>query len=251
LPAVGEAEEVPVKPRNLLWVTLGTFALSLGVLVGGFVRTGRAQAPPDEAVVCRADFPLLRLGSKESVRVHTSWVDGDGEPINVRVEFWDRQGQVIEERTHAIAPKETISTLFKGGAPEEEAVKLFEFRTAVFVQPASGDEGFPAEVGCPQVVTSMERNSPGLAPALINPSLPIGILQSILKRPCPCPSPSPAPSFPPPADGGFPAADMKPADFGLPPADMRPADVSFPPADTFNPPPADVSPGLLRSNRSR
>jgi hypothetical protein len=245
-----------LKSRNLLWVTLGTFAISLGVLVGGFVRTGRAQANPQETVVCRADFPFLRMSAKESVRVHTSWVDGDGDPINVRVEFLDRLGRVVEERTHSIAPKETISTMFDGPADKQRATeadtaKMVEFRTAVIVQPASGEDGFPAEVGCPQVVTTMERDAPGPGPlVVIPPSLPIGALQSILKRPCPCPSPSP--SFPPPTDaGGTPPADTRPADFSFPadahpPADAfippPPADTFIPPADTFIPP-IDAGPG--------
>jgi hypothetical protein len=241
-----------VKPRSLLWMTLGTFAIALGVLVGGFVRTGRAQAQ-DETVTCRADFSLLRLAAKESVRVHTSYVNGDGEPLNVRVEFLDRLGRVVDTTTQSLAPKETVSAVFDGSADLTRVVEkdatggtaaeskaainvkpASEFRTAVFVEPASGEGGFPAEIGCPQVVTAMERVSAAGATSLVlSPELPIGVLQLVL-RPCKnCPSPT----TPPPSDAGFPT-DTRPVDTVFS-TDVSPAD-SFHPADTFLPPPADT-----------
>ncbi len=241
-----------MKPRNLLWMTLGTFAIALGVLVGGFVRTGRAQAQ-DETVTCRADFSLLRLAAKESVRVHTSFVDGDGEPLNVRVEFLDRLGRVVDTTTLSLPPKETVSAVFDGSADLTRVVErdatggtaaestaainvkpVSEFRTAVFVEPASGEGGFPAEIGCPQVVTAMERvSAAGGTSLILSPALPIGVLQSVL-RPCKnCPSPT----TPPPSDVGL-STDTRPADTMFS-TDVSPAD-SFHPADTFLPPPADT-----------
>jgi hypothetical protein len=212
-----------VKSRNFLWVTLGTVAVGLGVLVGGFARTGRAQAPEAETVTCRADFPFMGLVGREQARVHVSWVEGQGEPVVVKTQFFDRGGQPLQEDTQPLAPNETVSTKFD---PEDrtENSKRIQFRAAVLIETATGGPGFPAETGCPQVIASLERTThSGAGVAIVPPGIPIGWMHKV--KPSPCPSPSLPPDMSAP-DSQPPLVDMHPPDapnF----VDVRPPDAPF------------------------
>jgi hypothetical protein len=208
--------------RNVLWVTFGTAAVALGALVGGFVRTGRAAANPEETVTCSAHFPLISMAKGESAFVHASWVEGEGDPITVKVQFIGRAGELVVERVNALAPNETVSP---GMAliPQPQQV-----RAAVLLEPASGGPGFPSETGCPQVIVGLERfDKSGGVTTVVAPSLPIG---SILTRP------SPPPDMPPPSDVQ-PPTDMPPPSDVQPPTDVPP-----PPPDMPPPPPPDMPP---------
>jgi len=231
-----------LKPRNFVWVALGTFALGLGVLVGGFVRTGQAQAPEQKLVTCRADFPVIGLSGNEQARVHAAWVEGDGEAVNLKIQFVDRTGQVLHEEAQALEPNQTVSSTLDPPGRLDKSERL-EFRAAVFVEPGSGAPGFPAETGCPQVLTSLERTTArGDAILVLAPACAIGRLCH--KAVVPSPSPSappvdvlppvdvpPSVDMPPPVDVP-PSVDMPPPS---PPVDMRPVDMPPPPVDVAPP----------------
>ena len=222
---------------NFLWVALGTFAVGLGVLVGGFVRTGRAQVREPGTVTCRADFPVIGLSGREMALVHAAWVEGDGDPVNLKVQFIDRTGQVLDESTQALAPNETVSAKLDPPGRLEKSERL-EFRAVVFVEPGAGGPGFPAESGCPQVITSLERTTArGDAILVVSPACAIG-------RMCLRPGATPSPEVSPPTDVAFPPDVMVPVDLAHPPDVFLPVDLAHPP-DVFLPvdltaPPPDV-----------
>jgi hypothetical protein len=158
-------------PKNFLWLSVGGVALVLGVLVGGFARTGRAQNAEPQFVTCRADFAAITITGLQQGRVRTSWVDGDGDALNVKVQFLDRRGQVLQESTQPLPPGETISSVLS--LANITASQLF--RTVVLVEPASGEPTFPADPGCPEVVTVLERMSAtGVGNIVLSPACAIG-----------------------------------------------------------------------------
>jgi hypothetical protein len=246
-----------LKPRNFVWVALGTFALGLGVLVGGFARTGQVQAQGQEPklVTCRADFAVLGLSGREKALVHAAWVEGDGDPVNVKFQFIDRSGQVLLEDGQAIEPSQTATSVLDPPGRLDKSERL-EFRATVIVEPGSGAPGFPAEKGCPQVITSLERTTArGDGILVLLPSCEIGAVCHKLTIPSPPPSTPPtdlpnptdvppsvdvAPSVDarPPVDFHFPADMPPPVDAPPPPADMPPP----PPPVDAGPPPADMPP---------
>lgn len=212
-----------MKSRNFLWVTLGTVAVGLGILVGGFARTGRAQAPEAETVTCRADFPFMGMVGREQARVHTSWVEGQGEPVVVKTQFFDRGGQPLQEDTQPLAPGETASTKFDPPG-RTDLSKRIQFRASVSIEPATGGPGFLAETGCPQVIAGLERTTYfGLAIEVVAPGLPIGWMHKV--RPSPCPSPSLPPDMQA-SDLPVPLVDVHFADAPTF-VDARPPDASF------------------------
>ncbi len=235
-----------MKPRNVLWVTLGTFAVVLGVLVGGFVRTGRAQTSEPRTVTCRADFPFMGLVGREQARVHTSWVDGQGDPVVVKTQFLDRKGAVLQESAEQVEPAATVSVRYDPQGRTDQSGRI-QFRAVVSLEPATGGPGFPEDTGCPEAITSLERTTPsGAGIAIVAPSFSLAWLQAVRVRPSPSPSPitppdaGPLPDVGPMPDVGpgadFPAVDFHPPDFSVPDFSNPPPDFSVP--DFFNPPDA-------------
>jgi hypothetical protein len=242
-----------LKPRNFVWVALGTFALGLGVLVGGFARTGQVQAQSQEPklVTCRADFAMIGLSGREKALVHASWVEGDGDPVNVKFQFIDRTGQVLLEDAQAIEPSQTATSELDPPGRLDKSERL-EFRATVIVEPGSGAPGFPVEKGCPQIVTSEERTTArGDGILVLLPSCEIGAVCHKVTIPSPPPStpPSDLPNPPdvPPSVDQHPPVDVAPSVDARPPVDVSfppdmppPADAPPPPADM--PPPVDARP---------
>jgi hypothetical protein len=210
-----------VQARNAVWIALGIFAVALGVMVGAFARTDtvRAQEPPPQLVTCQADFAALGIERDEDARVNASLVDDEGDPIDVRIRFLDRNGAVLQESSSALGPGETVSVDLEEGRVNK-ATRL-DFRVAVLLKPGSGAPGFPAAGGCPRVATNLERLFHRSTTLVLNPAA------LIAARPCHECQP------PPPIDQAFPA-DLHPPDVPFPdaqPADLHPVD-SFPPPDS-------------------
>jgi hypothetical protein len=229
-----------VQPRNAVWVALGIFALALGVMVGAFARTEsvRAQAPEPEFVSCEADFPVLGIERDEDARVHAAWVGGEGgDGIDVKVLFIDRTGNVFQSSDHALAPGETVSVALDLNQFPNNAPRL-DFRAVLLLVPPSGMPGFPADKGCPAVITNLERLSR-------KGTLVLPPVARVPERPCrTCPPPSPRPVDVPPPPDVQPFPDVPPPPDAHPdlppPVDVRPPDMPPPVVDM--PPPADMPP---------
>jgi hypothetical protein len=215
-----------VKRSNALWMALAISAAGLGAVLG-FVRTGKAQTEP-ELVTCRADFPVVGIVGGESGRVHATWVSSEGatDPLNVRIQFFDTSGRLLKEETLALAPGTDVASELVAPKTGGKVASRLEFRADVQVQPSNGDPGFPADTGCPEVLTSLELISGGRTFLFVPPGCAVG-------RHCPgkCnPSPSPTPT-PPTIDGMMPDASF-PMDTSTPPplTDMTfPMDLATPP----------------------
>jgi hypothetical protein len=209
-----------VKPSSALWAGLTVAAAGLGAVVG-FVRTGSAQAPDPELVSCEADYATVGIAEGERARLHATAL-GTSDTVNVHFQFFDTAGNLLKDEVLALAPKTDVASELTGPASKKGG--RLEFRATVIVTPASGDPGFPADQGCPDVLTSMELISGIRTFVVVAPSCPIG-------RHCPskCPSPSPTPTPP--------VTDLSP-DFATDSVTPPPPDLSFNP-DLAHPPPVD------------
>lgn len=218
-----------MKASNALWAALALSAAGLGAVLG-FVRTGTAQADA-ELTTCRADYAMVGIATGERGRVHVTWAHPDGtasDPLNIRVQFFDGTGALLKEDVLTLAPNtdvasEILAPKRKDAATRED--RRLEFRAVVTVEPPNGDPGFPADTGCPDVITSLELVNGIRTFLVVAPTCPVG---RHCPSKCPVPSPTPPPAIDAVTDGVTPDLAFPP-DLGFSP------DVGFSPDLAFHP----------------